>query len=382
MKKIFLLIFGVVLIISLSFSSSAVNDDALTVEAKAAVLMDVASGKVLYSVNENEKLYPASITKIMPLLLVVEAIDSRKISLEDMVVTSAAAASKGGSQIWLKEGEQMSVDELLRATAISSANDACSALGEYLAGSEEGFVNLMNQRASELGMVNTNFVNCTGLDDDTTEHLTTANDVALMSRELLSHELIRTYSTVWMDSLRDGATQLVNTNRLVRFYSGTTGLKTGTTTKAGYCLAASAERDGLHLVAVILGAENSTQRFEDAKTMLNWGFTNFERYTPQIDLSSLEPIRVLKGAERYVKPKIISAEAVTIKKGSASSFENVFSLPENLMAPVESGQIIGTVSIKNGDEIICTYNLVCENLIEKVNLGIMAKRFIKSLTFG
>ena len=272
MKK--LLSFTLLLIIlscSLSFGSPAVNESEIQVKAKAAVLMDASTGEVLYSFNENERLYPASVTKIMPLLLFMEALDSGKIALTDTVTASPTAASKGGSQIWLKEGEQMTVDELLRATAIASANDACTALGEHIAGSETGFVKMMNDRAKALGMMDTNFVNYSGLDDDTTEHLTTAYDIALMSKELLSHERIKTYTTVWMDSLRNGETQLVNTNKLVRFYSGTTGLKTGTTTKAGYCLSASAERDGLHLIAVVMGADNSSERFEGAKAMRNAG---------------------------------------------------------------------------------------------------------------
>ncbi len=382
MKKMLSLVIVAITLWNFSFLSCAVNEEALSVNAKGAVLMDAMTGKILFSKDEHKKLYPASVTKIMPMLLIVEAIDSGRISLEDRVTVSLSSASKGGSQIWLKEGEQMTVDELLKATAIGSANDACAALGEYIAGSEEAFVALMNERAKRLGMVNTNFVNCTGLDDDTTEHLTTAYDIALMSKELLGYDIIRKYSTIWMDSLRNGKTQLVNTNRLVRFYEGTTGLKTGTTSKAGYCLAASAERNGLHLIAVILGAENSSERFEDAKEMLNWGFANFECCTPEIDLSSVEPIRVLKGIERYLSPVIISTESVIVKKGASADFQYSFSLPENLMAPVEKGQIIGTVSVKNADETVCTYNLVSEKNIEKVNLSVMVKRFIKSLTLA
>ncbi len=264
---------------------SCAKQEEISVKAKSAVLMDVQTGKVLYAFNEKEKLYPASVTKVMPLLLFMEAVDEGRLSLEDKVKTTPEAASKGGSQIWLKEGEEMSVDDLLKATAVGSANDACTSLGIHLAGSEEGFVKMMNERAMALGMKNTHFVNCSGLDDDTTEHLTTAYDVALMSAELLRHERIKTYTTVWMDSLRDGKTQLVNTNRLVRFYSGTTGLKTGTTSKAGHCLSASAERDGLHLVAVVMGAETSEDRFEGAKSMLDWGFANFETFTPSVDSS-------------------------------------------------------------------------------------------------
>lgn len=267
------------LVLLLMFSCCCVSfaDEPMpvTVKAKAAVLMDVDSGKVLMSMNADEKLYPASVTKIMTLLLVTEALDSGKISLSDTVTASASAASKGGSQIWLKEGEQMTVDDLLKATAVYSANDACTALGELLAGSDEAFTAMINERAGQLGMKNTHFDNCTGLDDTTTTHLTTAMDVAIMSRELLKHERIMNYTTIWMDSLRGGATELVNTNKLVRFYKGTTGLKTGTTAKAGCCVSASAKRGNTHLIAVVMGSQTSDDRFNGAKAMLNWGFANY-----------------------------------------------------------------------------------------------------------
>ena len=273
MKKLISIIVSVVMILLLPINSYASeNTTPVEIKAKAAVLMDASTGKVLMKYNENEKLYPASVTKIMPLLLVCEAIDDGRISLGDVVTVSGSASSKGGSQIWLKEGEQMTVDELLKATAVYSANDACTALGEYIAGSDEAFVNLLNERASQLGMTSTHFENCTGLDDTTENHLTTALDVAVMSRELLKHDLITNYTTIWMDSLRNGQTELVNTNKLVRFYEGTTGLKTGTTSKAGCCVSASAMRDGTHLIAVVMGSENSSDRFETAKAMLNWGF--------------------------------------------------------------------------------------------------------------
>ena len=362
-----------------SVSTTAVNDSEIKVNAKAAVLMDASTGEVLYSFNENEKLYPASVTKIMPLLLFMEALDSGKIALTDIVTASPTAASKGGSQIWLKEGEQMTVDELLRATAIASANDACTALGEHIAGSEVGFVKMMNDRAKALGMMNTNFVNCSGLDDDTTEHLTTAYDIALMSKELLSHERIKTYTTVWMDSLRNGDTQLVNTNKLVRFYSGTTGLKTGTTTKAGYCLSASAERDRLHLIAVVMGADNSTDRFEGAKAMLDWGFANFETVTPQIDSSLFSQVQVLRGVDEAIKPVITGVKPLTLKAGEKSQLKTEVSLCENVEAPVEKNQTLGTVTVRIGDREIAKYNLVSEKEVEKTNIGHIMVRILSSL---
>ncbi|MBO5937412.1 MAG: D-alanyl-D-alanine carboxypeptidase [Clostridia bacterium] len=380
MKKLVSLLFVTVLLLgSFCFGSAAVNEGEIEVRAKAAVLMDASTGQVLYSFGENEKLYPASVTKIMPLLLFMEALDSGKISLEDKVTASPTAAGKGGSQIWLKEGETMTVDELLRATAIASANDACTALGEHIAGSEVGFVKMMNDRAKELGMVNTNFVNCSGLDDDTTEHLTTAYDIALMSKELLPHERIKTYTTVWMDSLRHGETQLVNTNKLVRFYSGTTGLKTGTTSKAGHCLSASAERDGLHLIAVVMGAENSNDRFEGAKAMLNWGFANFETVTPQIDSSLFGEVEIIRGVQESIRPAVTGVVPLTLRAGEKAQLETKVELSENAEAPIEKNQILGSVTIRIGDREIASYNLISENYVEKTNIGHIIVRFLSSL---
>ncbi len=380
MKKTLIFLLSLILIFPLGIISHAEGETTIDVKAKAAVLMDASTGEVLFSLNENEKLYPASVTKIMPLLLFMEALDSGKIALTDKVTASPAAAGKGGSQIWLKEGETMTVDELLRATAIASANDACTALGEHIAGSEEAFVKMMNDRAKELGMVNTNFVNCSGLDDDTTTHLTTALDIAVMSKELLSHDRIKTYTTVWMDSLRNGETQLVNTNKLVRFYNGTTGLKTGTTSKAGHCLSASAERDGLQLIAVVMGAENSSDRFESAKAMLNWGFANFETVTPQIDSSLFENVKVLRGVEDYIKPSITGVKPITLAAGQKSKLETIVELSRDVEAPVEKNQVLGRVRLKIGDEVISEYNLISEIPVEKTTLGHIMLRFLKSLT--
>jgi len=243
-----------------------------SIPAKSAILMDQQSGRVLFEQNADEPVAPASITKIMTLLLVIEALEEGKISLEDKVVTSELAASMGGSQIWLEPGEEMTVDELLRAVAIASANDASVALAEHVAGSEPAFIERMNKRAAQLGMQNTRFLNCTGLDEE--GHVTTARDVAIVSRELISHPMIIEYSTIWMDELRNGETQLVNTNKLVRFYPGATGLKTGTTSIAGSCLSATATRDGLSLVAVVMGAPNSDSRFAAARGLLDYGFAN------------------------------------------------------------------------------------------------------------
>ena len=382
MKRIISLLLSIITISSFAvFNAVAENEsENLDVKAKSYVLMDASSGKVLLKNNEHEKLYPASVTKIMTLLLVIEKIDEGKLSLEDKVTASTAAAGKGGSQIWLKEGETMTVDELLRASAIGSANDACTALAEHIAGSEEGFVKMMNEKAKILGMNETNFVNCTGLDDDTTNHLTSAYDIALMSKELLSHERIRNYTTVWMDKLRDGATELVNTNKLVRFYKGTTGLKTGTTSKAGHCISASAMRNELHLIAVILGAENSTDRFEGAKKLLNWGFANYENVTPEFDKSLITDVSVINGIEKSVKPEIEKILPLTLETGKKSKIESKINLSLNVEAPVEKGQVLGTVDFFIGTEKIAGYNLISPIGIRKITFTDIMKRLLCALS--
>ncbi len=365
----------------LSFSVFSANEDEkLDVKAKSYVLMDVSNGKLLLGKNEHERLYPASVTKIMTLLLVIERIDSGKLSLEDKVTASTAAAGKGGSQIWLKEGETMTVDELLRAAAIGSANDACTALAEHIAGSEEGFVKLMNAKANELGMKDTNFENCTGLDDDTENHLTSAYDIALMSRELLSHERIQNYTTVWMDSLRSGATELVNTNKLVRFYKGTTGLKTGTTSKAGHCISASAMRKNLHLIAVVLGAENSTDRFEGAKALLNYGFANYETVTPNFDSSLITDVNVIKGIEQSVTPQVEKVLPMTLETGTGARIQPKINLALSVEAPVEKGQVLGTLEFEIDGNVIASYNIVSPVEIRKINFGDMLIRLLRSLS--
>lgn len=349
------------------------------IKAKSAVLMDVTTGRVLLKMNENERLFPASVTKIMPLLLFMEAIDEGRMSLGDTVVASANAASKGGSQIWLKEGESMSVADLLKATAVYSANDACTALGEALAGSEEAFVNLLNSRAKELGMANTRFDNCTGLDDETDTHLTTALDVAIMSCELLKHERITDYTTIWMDSVRNGETELVNTNKLVRFYEGTTGLKTGTTDKAGCCISASAEREGTHLVAVIMGSPTSDDRFSAAKAMLNWGFANYTTVTPIIDKTLIPRVSVMKGAETEIMPEIPSVGSLLIPKGSEEKLVQNIDLAVDVEAPVVQGQVLGTVTFSLDGETLGEYKLTAPKDIQKLNFGTVFVRMLRSL---
>ena len=321
----------------------------LDIKAKSAVLLEPHTGKVLYEQNADEKLPPASITKIMSLLLVMEALERGDFDLETVVSASEHACSMGGSQIWLEPGEGMTVDDLLRATVIASANDACVALGELIAGSEEGFVALMNEKAKALGMNSTTFKNCTGLDAD--GHLTTAGDVAIMSGELIKHEKIKDYSTVWMDSLRDGKSELVNTNKLVRFYKGTTGLKTGTTSIAKYCLSATAERDGLSLVAVIMAGETSTDRFEGAKKLLDYGFANYSFAKINPELKEKE-ITISNGETKSVKVKADGALSLLMLKSSKNNITRKSEWMKNLTAPVKKGQTVGYVNIYNGEENI------------------------------
>ena len=321
----------------------------INLSAKSAILMDAKTGTVLYAKNQNEPLPPASVTKIMTLLLTVEAIEKGIIKQEDKVVISENAASMGGSQIFLKEGEEFSVLDLLKSAIIASANDAAVALAETVAGSEAAFVSKMNERAAELGLKNTCFENATGLDDTVTKHLTSAYDIALMSRELIKHDIILKYSSLWQDSVRDGEFVLTNTNRLVRFYQGCTGLKTGSTDKAGFCVSATAERDGMHLIAVIMGAESRDIRNSEARMLLDYGFASYALYNdPSV---TLEKIPVLKGkvAEIYGISQGFSA---LISKSDKGRVEKTYDLPENIIAPISKGQVIGTVTYSiDGREI-------------------------------
>lgn len=340
------------------------TNTALDINAKSVVLMEPHTGEVLYARNENEKLAPASVTKIMSLLLVMEAIENEKMTLETEVSTSEHAASMGGSQIWLEVGETMSVDELLRASVIASANDATVALAEAIAGSEEAFVDMMNKKAAELGMKNTTFVNACGLDND--NHLTTGLDVAIMTSALIKHDLIKKYSTVWMDALRNGESELVNTNKLVRYYKGATGLKTGTTSKAGCCVAATAERDGMELVAVVMGSDNSNDRFAGAKKLLDHGFANWSFATLSADLKDVQPIRVKKGMAAAVTPESTATVNVLLEKGNQEKITQIIDLPEELQAPVLTGDQLGTVKFMLGEKQIGELPILSANTVEEI----------------
>ena len=343
--------------------TSAAIGQTLEIGAKSVILMEVNTGHVLYESNADEKTPPASITKIMSLLLVMEEIAKGNITLETQVTASEHACSMGGSQIWLEPGETMTVDELLKATVIASANDACVALGELVAGSEEGFVAMMNARAKELGMNSTNFINCTGLDAE--GHLTTAHDVAIASAELIKHELIKTYSTVWMDTLRGGQSELVNTNKLVRFYEGTTGLKTGTTSEAGYCLSATAEREGLELVAVVMSGESSSERFEGAKKLLNYGFANYTFSEIEAELSKTE-VKIKKGVKNKLTVEANEKLKLLLEKTSAKEITQTTEFNENITAPVKEGDTVGFVNFYVGDELVGRIEITAAETVEKV----------------
>lgn len=346
--------------------------------AAATLLMDASTGTVLWAENPHEALEPASVTKVMTMLLVCEAIDAGQLSLDQTVTASAHAAGMGGSQIYLEEGEQMTVEELLKAVAVSSANDAAVALGEAVAGSESAFVERMNQRAAELGMGDTHFCNCTGLPAD--GHVTSAYDIAVMSRALLEHDLIREFTGIWMDTLRDGAFGLSSTNKLLRSYDGCTGLKTGYTSTAGYCISATAERNGLELIAVVLGAEDSKDRFNTAATLLDWGFANFQLVTVAPE-EALPTVPVALGEQDAVALEEVQAQ-VLIRTADAGSVTSQVVLPGGAEAPVEQGQQLGSFVVLVGGQVAAVCPLEAAQGVERLNLGGVFRRFVKNLLSG
>ena len=373
--KRFLRQYRVALTLCLALLLLSVPARALELSSPSALLMEKATGNVLYAAEEHEVREPASITKVMTLLLTMEAIDSGTLSYDDVVTGSAHAASMGGSQIWLKEGEQMTVRDLLKAVCIVSGNDAAVALGEHLAGSEEAFVERMNKRAQELGMNDTHFVNCTGLPAD--GHVTSAYDIALMARELiLHHGNIRQFTTVWMDSLRDGASMLVNTNKLIRFYDGATGLKTGSTDSAKSCLCATAERDGMELIAVVLKAPTSDDRFEDAKALLNYGFANYALLTVTPD-TALTPLPVTLGERETVQPVLTQDNTLLLDKARASNLTQTLDLPERVTAPVIKGDALGELVLTDADGVtVATLPLLAGEDVAHITWWQMMCRFL------
>ena len=343
-----------------------VHGVSLEVAAPSAVLMEAATGTVLYEKDAHTPLPPASVTKIMTLLLVMEALDAGRIGWDDTVTASEAAAAKGGSQVYLEAGEQMSLQEMLKSVVVVSANDCATALAEHVAGSEAAFVELMNRRAQELGMENTHFVNCTGLDDepDAETHLTTAYDIALMSRALLKHDEIRDYTTIWMDSVRNGEFGLANTNKLVRFYQGTTGLKTGYTSAAGHCLSASAERDGVEFIAVVLHCATSGERFQAAKQLLDYGFANYTLAQPDPE-TEIPPVPVVLGTEEAIVPVPDNDDPVLIEKGQAAGITTRVEVADQVRAPVEAGQRLGTLTLQSDGAPLAAIPLVAPEAVPR-----------------
>ena len=377
MKRFISLPLVLLLLVGAVPAAHAQGDSPLSLSCASAVLMEKETGALLFEQNAHEKLEPASVTKVMTLLLVMEAVDSGRITLEDTVTVSAYAAGMGGSQVYLEEGEQMSVGEMIKCVTVVSGNDCAVALAEHLAGSETAFVSLMNQRAQELGMADTTFLNCTGLPAQ--GHVTSAYDIALMSRELiLNHPSIREYTTIWMDSIRDGTFGLTNTNRLVRFYQGATGLKTGSTDSALYCMSATAERDGMELIAVVMKAPTSAQRFEDAKALLDYGFASYALVSVYPE-SPLAPVDVLLGTVSQVQPQLQRECRLLVRKGEAGQVTTRLTLPQDLEAPVEQGQILGRMEVYVGEELRDSVPITAAQPVDRLTVPGIFSRLLRQL---
>lgn len=346
-----------------SVEVNAVTEETIT--APSAVLMETSSGKILFEKNPHEQRPCASITKVMTMLLVCEAIDNGKLSLDDTITASAHAASMGGSDIWLEEGETMSADDMIKATVVASANDAAVALAEHLCGSEEVFVEKMNEKASQLGMNDTVFKNCNGLDED--GHITSAYDVAVMSRELMKHEMIFDYTSIWLDNLRGGKTQIVNTNKLLKTYNGITGLKTGTTNDAGCCMAASAKRGDMSLVAVVLGCNSGKERFSDAAALLDYGFANFSVTQLKAPEDLPKTIKVENGMQGNIGIGCDVNASIVLDKNSSSKIVSKIDLPESIEAPVVSGQKLGTVTYSLDGNAVKSFEITALQDAEKIS---------------
>ena len=358
-----------------------VSAEPVQVAAKSAILMDAATGTILFEQNAHDRLAPASVTKVMTMLLIMEAIADGRIGWEDTVTTSEAAAAKGGSQVYLKVGETMSVRDMVKSIAVSSANDCACAMAEHLAGSETGFVERMNQRAKELGMADTTFVNCTGLDDQGAEnHLTSAHDIAVMSRQLLvNHPKIKEFTTIWMDTIRNGAFGLSNTNKMIRFYPGATGLKTGFTAAAGYCLSASAQREGMELIAVVMGAKTSQDRFAACKQLLDYGFANYALIQPQADSGT---VNVKLGTAPTVKAIAAQDPRLLIDRSQRGSVTTEITLEEEVNAPVSKGQRLGTLTVRAGEQVLAQVNMVAADGVPRLTFGQVFTKVLRTLTMG
>ena len=379
MKKFISFLFALTICLSASTVCFALEENAQIEDfSKSSILICADTGDIIYEKNAYEHLSPASVTKIMSILLVLEAIESGKISLEDEVSASESAVEMGGSQIWLEVGEKMSVNDLFKAVVVASANDACTALGEYIAGYPQAFVTMMNEKAEQLGLKNTNFENCTGLDDTVTNHYSCAYDLAIIAKEVLKYDLIYDYTTIWLDYLRGGKTELNNTNKLINKYNGITGLKTGTTSKAGFCVCATATQNGMTLIAVVLGAKTSDERFQSASNLLDYGFANYEVIAPEIDTNQITSVKVRNGVEKEIIPVYNQTDKLMIKKGNGDiTYE--YKTEEEVKAPVEENQTLGEICIYSNGALIKSVKLYSSKEIMKISFNYIFKEMLRNI---
>ncbi|MFR7828202.1 MAG: D-alanyl-D-alanine carboxypeptidase family protein [Eubacterium sp.] len=376
MKRVISLI--LVLSFVLSFPICANAEENKKSNVKSSILMSLDTGDVIKQNNAYEHLSPASVTKLMSILLILEAIDSGKIKLADEVSATENAVSKGGSQIWLEVGEKMTVNDLFKAVVIASANDACTLLGEYVAGSDSAFVDMMNKRVETLGLKNSHFENCTGLDDEVINHYSCAYDLAVIAKEVMKHKLILKYSTVWLDSLRNGKTELNNTNKMINKYNGMTGLKTGTTSNAGFCLCATATRDGISFVSVVLGAQTSDERFALTQELLDYGFANYKLDNIKIDNSKLKTVKVKNGVDKSITPKCELNKKLLLPKNS-DKITYEYSFLDEVKAPVKKGDKLGVITVYSGNKKISSIELKSDKNIKSVTFLYILKKMFNNI---
>lgn len=376
MKRVISLILVLSFVLSFPICANAAENKKSNV--KSSILMSLDTGDVIKQNNAYEHLSPASVTKLMSILLILEAIDSGKIKLTDEVAATENAVSKGGSQIWLEVGEKMTVNDLFKAVVIASANDACTLLGEYVAGSDSAFVDMMNKRVETLGLKNSHFENCTGLDDEVTNHYSCAYDLAVIAKEVMKHKLILKYSTVWLDSLRNGKTELNNTNKMINKYNGMTGLKTGTTSNAGFCLCATATRDGISFVSVVLGAQTSDERFALTQELLDYGFANYKLDNIKIDNSKFKTVKVKNGVDKSITPKCELNKKLLLPKNS-DKITYEYSFLDEVKAPVKKGDKLGVITVYSGNKKISSIELKSDKNIKSVTFLYILKKMFNNI---
>lgn len=376
MKRLMVFLLAFIMLFNTAFSVMA-TDFTPSVASKSLILMEATSGKILFESNSHQSLPPASVTKIMTMLLICEAIENKEITLDTVITASERAKSMGGSTIFLDTNEQMTLNDLLKGIAVASANDACVAVAEHMSGSVESFVDKMNSRARELGMKDTNFINCNGLDAE--NHYTSAYDIAIMSRELLKHEMIEKYTTIWMDSLRDGKFQLANTNKLIRFYKGANGLKTGSTSGAGCCISATAKRDGMQLIAVVMGANNSKDRFSAASELLNYGFSNYAVTSFGEKGAEVCDVPVKNGKGKFIIAKTKSPTTVVLEKSQKDNVKIRIALPDFLNSPVKKGDVVGELIMTLDGETLCKTELIADRDVKKKSAADYFAEMIKGV---